>query len=455
MANSTPTDSVAPIRSSRPKYQIFVSSTFTDLREERVAITWEVLKANHIPVGMEAFPATDDRGWKIIQRTIDASDYYVLLIAGRYGSLNPDTGKSWTQTEYEYAKSRGIKVLAFVRDKSSITADQMDDRENAEKLRAFVETIERAHLAKRWKHRDDLRAELASALRHVIEEDEIDGTLPPGWYRGGAPTSPEIATELARLSTENHQLRETIAAGSRKTTFSLEVFGGDGSALGEVAFARSPMMSLSEAARLFEKEEIEYASEGGRQKDASLMEEYNDRVRTLLADEEKRQELQQYIIATALPACTRITLGIRSVHGPTASDVRCRLSFPAGFTLWLGEAKEPRIPYWLPKRPRLSIGVSGGIISDLFDQKALIPSLASSLHYAIAFQGDVSLEGTTVSMRAKKLQHGQLYRFDEPSEVLSIIPPPEDMTDFPLAFSIWSDETPEQKGTIVANLSNT
>lgn len=63
------------IRPARPKYQVFVSSTFSDLHEERVAVTWEILKANHIPVGMEDFPATDDRGWRIIQRTIDHSDY--------------------------------------------------------------------------------------------------------------------------------------------------------------------------------------------------------------------------------------------------------------------------------------------------------------------------------------------------------------------------------------------
>ena len=47
---------------SRKKYQVFVSSTFDDLYQERQAVTWALLKARFVPVGMEAFSATDDRG---------------------------------------------------------------------------------------------------------------------------------------------------------------------------------------------------------------------------------------------------------------------------------------------------------------------------------------------------------------------------------------------------------
>ena len=115
-------------RRAKPKYQVFLSSTFRDLTKEREAVTWEILKASHIPAGMENFPATDDRGWKIIQRTIDRSDYYVLIVAGLYGSLD-ETGKlSWTEREYDYAKSKGIPVLAFLREDSSITANWIEKK---------------------------------------------------------------------------------------------------------------------------------------------------------------------------------------------------------------------------------------------------------------------------------------------------------------------------------------
>ena len=133
--------------SSRKKYQVFISSTFTDLKEERKAVTWELLKARHVPVGMEAFSATDDRGWKTITATIDDSDYYVLILAGRLGSKNDALGKSWTQLEYEYAREHGIPVLPFVREDRRITRDQLDTGESAAELERFKAIVERVGIS--------------------------------------------------------------------------------------------------------------------------------------------------------------------------------------------------------------------------------------------------------------------------------------------------------------------
>lgn len=49
-----------------------------------------ILSMYHFPVGMELFGAASDDQWKVIQDTIDSSDYYVLIIAHRYGSLIKD-----------------------------------------------------------------------------------------------------------------------------------------------------------------------------------------------------------------------------------------------------------------------------------------------------------------------------------------------------------------------------
>jgi hypothetical protein len=68
------------------------------------------IQARHIPAGMENFTVTDDRGWQTIKSVIDRSDYYVLILAGRYGSVDSD-GQSWTEKEYQYATSKGIPVL--------------------------------------------------------------------------------------------------------------------------------------------------------------------------------------------------------------------------------------------------------------------------------------------------------------------------------------------------------
>ena len=100
------------------KYQVFVSSTFEDLKEERERVIETLLNKNCIPVGMEYFPAADDEQMTIIRQLIDECDYYVLILGGRYGSIEPKTQKSYTQLEYEYALERGIPISAFyIKDK--------------------------------------------------------------------------------------------------------------------------------------------------------------------------------------------------------------------------------------------------------------------------------------------------------------------------------------------------
>ncbi|EAB3797989.1 DUF4062 domain-containing protein, partial [Salmonella enterica] len=70
------------------KYQVFVSSTYVDLIDARKKIIETVLSLYHFPVGMEMFSADDSEQWDIIKETIDASDYYVIIIGHKYGSVS-------------------------------------------------------------------------------------------------------------------------------------------------------------------------------------------------------------------------------------------------------------------------------------------------------------------------------------------------------------------------------
>ena len=50
------------------KYQVFISSTYEDLKEERQAAIACLLDNNCIPVGMEQFPASPLRQWEYIKK---------------------------------------------------------------------------------------------------------------------------------------------------------------------------------------------------------------------------------------------------------------------------------------------------------------------------------------------------------------------------------------------------
>ena len=121
------------------KYQVFISSTYADLVEERKKILDVLFMADCIPAGMEAFVAVDTEQFEVIKKVIDLCDYYVLIIGKRYGSIHPDTGKSYTEMEYDYAIEKGIPVLVFaIDDNMKLTPDKIEiDEDKIKKLENF------------------------------------------------------------------------------------------------------------------------------------------------------------------------------------------------------------------------------------------------------------------------------------------------------------------------------
>ena len=95
------------------RYQVFVSSTYADLKDERRRVIQTVMELDCIPVGMELFPAADEEQFEFIKRVIDDCDYYLLIIGGRYGSTT-EAGISYTEQAYDYAISRCLKVIALL-----------------------------------------------------------------------------------------------------------------------------------------------------------------------------------------------------------------------------------------------------------------------------------------------------------------------------------------------------
>ncbi|WP_236039706.1 DUF4062 domain-containing protein, partial [Klebsiella sp. CVUAS 11263] len=137
------------------KYQVFLSSTYYDLAEERESIIKAILEMYHIPIGMEMFSAEDEDQWEIIRRTIEVSDYYILVLGLRYGSKTSD-GISFTQKEYEYALERNIPILAFVmKDNVPLPIDRRDD--DLSEINGFRELVLRnSKMAQFWETKDQL-----------------------------------------------------------------------------------------------------------------------------------------------------------------------------------------------------------------------------------------------------------------------------------------------------------
>ena len=96
------------------RYQVFVSSTYEDLRQERAEVMQALLELDCMPAGMELFPATTEEQWSWIARVIEESDYYMVIVGGRYGTVHPAKHASYTELEYRYAVEIGKPVVAFL-----------------------------------------------------------------------------------------------------------------------------------------------------------------------------------------------------------------------------------------------------------------------------------------------------------------------------------------------------
>ena len=189
---------------SDKKYSVFISSTFDDLRSQREAVLKAVLENGHFPLGMELWGAADEQQWQIIKRQIDVADYYVVIIAHRYGSQHK--GVSWTEMEYNYAVEREVPVLGFILDeKVEWTPGFIDKGAVAKKLDAFKRKAKKKPVSF-WKDTEDLRTKVVLALGK-----QIQSTPRIGWIRADQGVTSVTANELARLSEENAKLREDNA----------------------------------------------------------------------------------------------------------------------------------------------------------------------------------------------------------------------------------------------------
>jgi hypothetical protein len=162
------------------RYQIFISSTFTDLVLERRAAYDAVLSLRHMPVGMEYFPAAHVPPWELIKNLIDDSDYYVLIIAARYGSVN-EAGLSFTENEYDYAVKTGKPVLAFVHGSpSELPRGKTDGSDEAwQKLEKFRRRVLSNTTCSLWVSAEDLKSKLVVSLVTTMREKPGRGWVRP------------------------------------------------------------------------------------------------------------------------------------------------------------------------------------------------------------------------------------------------------------------------------------
>lgn len=162
-------------------YKFFISSTYEDLQNERQEVISCVLDSHNFPIAMEQFPASPLNQWDYIKNEIDTTDYYILIVAGKYGTIDPDEQISYTEKEFNYAKEKQIPVIAFILKNTENIAACKTETESTrrDKLNAFRERLLNAGiLIKFFDDIKDLKYQVSQSIHQVIEN-----TPRPGWVR--------------------------------------------------------------------------------------------------------------------------------------------------------------------------------------------------------------------------------------------------------------------------------
>lgn len=351
------------------KYQIFISSTYTDLVEERKLVQDTILSMYHFPVGMELFSAADEDQWDVIKETIDSSDYYVLIVAHRYGSVipsGPDAGISYTEKEYRYAKSQGIPVLAFLIDSSVSVNPANIERDHPRELEAFIADVKTGRIVEWWKTKDELSRLVMNSLYKQIRKNKR-----PGWVRDTYDAESTLSEmvklnqQIRDLSTENQKLREELAVyqkpnRSPKLTVSINVDTMDDDLGNQCCpeYAIQDENTFIKGVRVVQVASMEVLKKNYKRIEKtdfpedlrsfarqSEIDTYNDS----LPSEEELQAyayaMDEYIQNTK--SCVHINIGIHNDGTAKACNASAEIEFPEGVAVFddeILELQQPKVP---------------------------------------------------------------------------------------------------------------
>jgi hypothetical protein len=251
------------------RYQVFVSSTFADLKEERQAVMQALLSLDHFPAGMELFPASDEDQLTLIKGVIDDSDYYILVIGGRYGSIDA-SGLSYTEMEFDHALATKKPVLAFIHERpDEIPAGKTDQNDVLrERLNTFKKKVQTGRHVKYWSNPDDLKAKVIQSMAAETKRNPQEG-----WVRASQSSDPaaiealrqeidRLESELSTVTTEPPEDSDKYAGGDDKFTVAISYRQGTMLMTGEmnvtwneIFFEVGPIM-LEEASETQMKERL-------------------------------------------------------------------------------------------------------------------------------------------------------------------------------------------------------
>lgn len=173
------------------------------MRDERQASVEAILEAGHIPAGMELFAANNETQWNTIKRWIDESSVFLLVLRGRYGTIDEKSGQSYIELEFRYARDSAKEMFAIIMSEDYLRAKEkkflhqardfaemsrLAEIQHRERLAEFRQCVRTDRIAPECGSLPQLKFEIGRSLNQISLKESL-----PAWI----PDTPESKSALA------------------------------------------------------------------------------------------------------------------------------------------------------------------------------------------------------------------------------------------------------------------
>lgn len=157
--------------------KIYISSTYRDLEAYRRSVSDILRQAGHTVIGMEDYPAVDQRPLDKCRKDVADCDIYVGIFAWYYGYIPPNEnpeGKSITELEYRHASLLGKQRLIFLlREDAPWPPPMVDKGEHSARIETLRTELGREHTVRFFENKDDLAAKVAASVAYALSTLQV------------------------------------------------------------------------------------------------------------------------------------------------------------------------------------------------------------------------------------------------------------------------------------------
>jgi len=203
------------------KYQVFVSSTFKDLKEHRSTAMLAIVSAGHMATCLENWGIQNQPPLDVIKRAVEDCQFYVIILGHSYGSIPEGMESSFTELELDFAEKyfgseHAKRILSFVLEDGLVSEQRSRlDRSVIDESRELKNTVRyeafrsRLTASGRWYRPFRDARDIDRDLYAFFREPHPDV---PGYVRESEET--EL---IVRISTSNKIVKEVVQRAGRFT----------------------------------------------------------------------------------------------------------------------------------------------------------------------------------------------------------------------------------------------